>query len=46
MKKCHNKEFSVNWLTNSKKDGLIIKGKIKKQKIQLFYQEYIRKYIS
>ena len=36
---------SVNWVSSSKKDGLIIKGKIKKQKIQLLLQEYIKKYI-
>ena len=36
---------SVNWLSSSKKDGIIIKGKVKKQKIQLLLQEYIKKYI-
>lgn len=36
---------SVNWVSGSKKDGLIIKGKVKKQKIQLLLQEYIKKYI-
>lgn len=41
-----NKELgSVNWMTSSKKDGLVIKGKVKKQKIQLLLQEYIKKYI-
>ena len=36
---------SVNWVSNSKKDGIIIKGKVKKIKIQLLLQEYIKKYI-
>ena len=36
---------SVNWVSGSKKDGLVIKGKVKKQKIQLLLQEYIKKYI-
>ena len=36
---------SVNWVSNSKKDGIIIKGKVKKLKIQLLLQEYIKKYI-
>lgn len=36
---------SVNWVSGSKKDGLIIKGKVKKQKIQLLLHEYIKKYI-
>ena len=41
-----NKELgSVNWVSGSKKDGIVIKGKIKKQKIQLLLQEYIKKYI-
>ena len=41
-----NKELgSVNWVSSSKKDGLVIKGKVRKQKIQLLLQEYIKKYI-
>jgi len=36
---------SVNWVSSSKKDGLVIKGKVKKNKIQLLLQEYITKYI-
>ena len=41
-----NKELgSVNWVSGSKKDGLVIKGKIQKKRIQLLLQEYIKKYI-
>ena len=41
-----NKELgSVNWVSNSKKDGLVIRGKIKVQRIKLLLQEYIKKYI-
>lgn len=36
---------SVNWLSSSKRDGLIIKGKVRKNKIQLLLQEYVKKYI-
>lgn len=45
--KYFNRELgSVNWKTNSKKDGLVIIGKIKKNKIQLLLQQYLKKYVK
>jgi len=45
VKYFNNELNGVNWLTSSKKDGLVIKGKVKKEKIKLLLQQYIQKYI-
>jgi translation initiation factor 2 subunit 2 len=41
-----NKEISdTNWLSGSKSDGVVIIGKIKKEKIISFIQNYIQNYV-
>jgi translation initiation factor 2 subunit 2 len=35
----------TNWISGSKSDGVVIIGKIKKDKIVRFLQDYIKKYV-
>ena len=35
----------VNWMSSSKSDGIVIIGKIKKNKIMRLIQEYMNKYV-
>ena len=41
----NNEVGDTNWLTGSKSDGLVILGKVKKEKIVTFLQNYIQKYV-
>lgn len=39
------KDLDVNWLSSSKSDGLVIIGKIKKDKIMRLMQQYMRQFV-